>query len=243
MAVAIRSVTVGTNNGSSATVSATTSESPSATQVGNLVVVVYCNDYYTLAAMGTPTATGSPILSAITNGTADAGTNHAHIKSYTYVANTAGAQVISATETGSADEEKAIVAWVLSGADTTTPVDVAANGFSASAQALNNAPSCSPGTSDAFLIGHVNSGGGASAASYGTPGSMTERYEIHVGGLSGVGATEQLAASGATGVRAFDPNSDVEFAAVSIAIRTASASATSLPIRRRSQMGAYLSGL
>ena len=227
MTTAIRSVTSNTNNGSSPTVAVTTSESPSATQVGDLVVVIHCNDFYALSNMPTPTATGSPTLTAITNGAADGGTDLAHVKSYTYVANTAGAQTISVTETGSANEEKAIIAYVLAGADTSTPIDVAGNDTSAVEQSNWVLSAVSPTSSDAFLIGHCNSGGpGATANGHGSPGSMTERYDSGDTRPNIVGATEQLSASGSTGTRTFTAGTaDRPWGGVLIAIRTASGEA------------------
>lgn len=223
MAITIKSVTVGTDTGASATVSVTTSETPSATSVGDLVVVVYGNDYYTTAEMGTPTATGSPTLTAAV--TADAGNLSAHLKSYTYVANTAGAQTISATETGLHDEEKQITAIVLGGADTTTPLDGTASNTDAVGSASQVAAAISPTQTNTLMIVVNNSGGGGSATSYTTPGSMTEQTEIHVGGLSGVVATEQLSASGSTGTRTFTASSGTQYGAVTIGIRTAAGGA------------------
>jgi hypothetical protein len=106
VAISKKSVTSGTNTGTTATVSVTTSETPSATAVGDLVLVFHLNDFYTTTTMGTPTATGSPTLTAITGGSADGGSNLGHINGWWYVANTAGAQTITVTETGAHDEEK-----------------------------------------------------------------------------------------------------------------------------------------
>lgn len=221
MAIAVRSVTVGTNDGSSATVSATT---PSTTQVGDLLVIAHSNDFYTLAAMPSPTCTGSPTLAAITNGTADGGSNEGHIKTYTTVANTSGANTVTVTETGTHDEEKAMVVYVLTGADTTTPVDIAANSAPAGTSDVQDNPGVTTSTSDPLLICFNNSGPAANSA-YGSPSSpFVEQYEIHVGGMSGVGGTEQLSASGATGVRTFTcvAGNNIRWVAVTVAIRTAS---------------------
>jgi len=223
MAIAVRSVTVGTNDGSSAAVSATT---PSTTQIGDLLVVAHSNDFYTLTTMPTPTCTGAPTLTAITNGTADGGTGEGHIKTYTAVANTGGANTVTVTETGSHDEEKAMVVYVLTGADTTTPVDVAASFNGTPGNDSQTCPSVTATVSDGYLICFNNSGPSSNTA-YGSPGSMTEQYEIHVGGMSGVGATEQLSASGATGTRTFTcvPGNNILWVSVSVVIRTASAGA------------------
>jgi hypothetical protein len=217
----IRSVTVGTNNGSSPTVAATTPSEGDVAQAGDTLLVIHCNDFYAFANMGTPAVSpGSPELSPVPNGSADSGDTGAHIRSYTATVATSGAQTVSVTEAAPGDEEKAIVVFVLADADAANPVDDAAGTFGSSATP-QPAPSVSPSTSDALLICHVNSGGGASTASYTSPGGMAEQYEIHVGGLSGVGATEQLAAAGATGTRTFTAASSVQWAAVSIAIRSA----------------------
>lgn len=226
MAITIRSVTVGTDTGATASVAATT---PGTTQVGDLLVIAHSNDFYALTNMPTPTCTGSPTLTAITNGTADGGTNEGHIKTYTAVANTSGANTVTVTETGTHDEEKAMVVYVLAGADTTTPVDAAANSAPAGTNDVQDNPGVTCSTADALLICFNNSGPAANSA-YGSPASpFVEQYEIHVGGMSGVGGTEQLTASGATGVRTFTcvPGNNIRWVAVTVAIRTASGGAAS----------------
>ena len=70
MAIAIKSATVTAS--AAAPVSVTTSEAPSATASGDVVVVIHGNDYYALTNMATPTATGSPTMNSIVN--ADGGT-------------------------------------------------------------------------------------------------------------------------------------------------------------------------
>jgi hypothetical protein len=213
-----------------------TSESPSATLIGDLVVVLYGNDFYTLANMGVPTATGTPTMNAIT-GTglpADGGSNLAHTLGYWYVANTAGAQTISATETGSHDEEKCLVAYVLSGADTTTPIDAAA-GNTGSGTTSMVAPAVSPATADAYVVTLTNTGGGGSVASYTTPAPLTEDAEIHVGGLAGVYAHAQLSVSGSTGTFTFTAASSQPYAAITAAIKTAAAGPAPYPFELLTQ--------
>jgi hypothetical protein len=237
VAIAISSITSGTDTGASATVSVTTSESPTTTKVGDLVVVVYANDFYALSNMGTPSATGTPTMNAIAGATGDGGSNEAHIKAWWYVANTAGAQTVSATESGAHDEEKSITAYVLTGADTTTPVDAAAGNTSTTTITTSQvAPAVSPTTTNAFLICQITAGGGAAAASYTTPSPLTEQFEIHAGSISGVGATNQLSASGSTGTFTFTAASSTAYSSCSIAIKTATAaSATYPPQRARSR--------
>lgn len=172
--------------------------------------------------MPTPTATGSPTLTAITNGTADLGANQGHAKSYTYVVNTGGAQTVTVTETGSADEEKAMIAYVLAGVDTSNPINVAGNGGSATTQDPWVLAAISPATSDAFLIAHANRGGTGGQSSLTVPAGMTSRYNTAPTALEIAGATEQLSASGSTGTRTFDAGITSAWAGLLIAVQTAS---------------------
>lgn len=226
MAITIRSVTVGTNTGLTATVSATTPATGGGAAItGDVLLIIHTNDFYALSNMPTPTTVPSLTVTAVTGGTADGGTNDAHIKCYTATVGTGGAQVVSVTETGNADEEKALTVYVLGGVDT-TPIDVAAGFFGTPGNENQTCPSISPSTADALLVCADNSGPSSTSA-YGSPGSMTEQYEIHVGGMSGVGATEQLTASGATGTRTFTcaAGDNIVWASVSIAMRAAGGAA------------------
>jgi hypothetical protein len=229
MSIAIKSLTTGTNTGTTATVSVTTSESPSATASGDLVIVFYSNDFYALSNMPTPltSVTGSPTVTEVTSGTVpvDAGSNEAHMRVFWYVANTAGAQTITATETGTHDEEKELTAVVLSGANTSTPIDGSAAGaFSTVAPATFDAPAVSPSSSDAFLIIH---GVTISNSTYTTPAPLTEQAEFNVSNLlTGVTATEQLSASGSTGAFTFTPSTAARYAVTTVAIATAATDAT-----------------
>src|SRR5262245_12997202 len=191
MAIAIRSVTATLGSGASSTVAATT---PSDTQTGDLLVFFHGNDFYTVAQMPIPTVTGSPTVNSIA--TADGGTNHAHVKAYWAVANTNGANTVTVTEDAPAgDEEKSMVVYVLTGANTASPIDDSDTATSAGS-ASHVAPALQPATSNAFMIIHDNSGDGF-AASYTVPGSMAERYDANDGTFySHVGATEQLVSSG-----------------------------------------------
>lgn len=212
----IRSVTVGNNTGSSATVTAIT---PSDTQVGDLLLIIHGNDFYTLANMPAPTVTGSPTVNAIPDAVADAGTNHGHIKAYWAEVNTAGANTVSVTETGTADEEKQLVVYVLTDWDTGGPIDDAANNFEIISTNTHEAPAVVTTVADTLMVVHDNSGAGSSTPSYTVPGSMTERYDTQFGGFSSVGATEIIPGTGDTGQRLITPATNVEYAVVTIAVR------------------------
>ncbi|HEX5525152.1 MAG TPA: hypothetical protein VFX53_17035 [Pedococcus sp.] len=215
MAVGIRTTQTNTNNGGSPTTSVTTDASP---QVGDVAIAIHANDYYPATNMPAPTG-GPGGWAEVVAARADAGDTGAHIKIWWAVVASAGAMTVSVTETGDANEEKCLAVWVLSGVDTTTPVDAAASGTGTGT--ANVAPSCSPTGTDSFLICAIESGGGASTASFTTPGTMTERYELHVGGLSHVAASQQLSGSGATGTRTFTAASSIPYAASSLAVKAA----------------------
>lgn len=237
MTIGIKSIS--TSSATPGQVTLTTSESPSATAIGDRVFIVNGNNFYGLANMGTPTATGSPTMNAITNAVADGGANLAHVKGWWYVVNTAGAQTINVTETGTHDEEKYLVAYVLSGVDTSAnPIDAAANSTGSSASWA--AASVSPVNADSFLIVVANSGGGAAGNPFTTPGTYTEDADFSVGAsnMGVVAAHKQLSASGATGTITFTAASSQPYGAVTIAIKTASG--LSNPIMLENDNGAIL---
>lgn len=199
-------------------------------QNGDLLVIIHFNDFYALSNMATPTVGGSSSgVTAVTNGTADVGTDDAHAKTYTYAVTATGDLTVAATETGSADEEKGLAIYVLSGADTATPIDGGSSGAAGTAGATNAThvlTGVAPSGTDAFLIGHDNSGGGSSSGTpYTTPGG-TEHYDGATGGISYCGWTEQLAASGATGTRTVTPANAISFAGLVVAIKTAGGAVT-----------------
>jgi len=215
MAVGIRTTATQTNSGSSATVSVTTDATP---EVGDVVFAIHANDYYAESDMPAPTG-GPGGWAEVTAARGDAGSPGAHIKVWWAEVVSAGAMTVSVTETGSANEEKCLALWVLSGVDTTSPVDAAAGGSGSGTSVV--APSCSPTEDDSYLICVAESGGGSSTPSFTPPGSMTERYELQQGGLSNTAAFEQLVASGATGTRTFTAASAIPYAVSSFAVRAA----------------------
>jgi hypothetical protein len=182
----------------------TGSQSP---QVDDVLVIAYGNDFYLLSNMPTPSVGGSTSgVNAITNGTADSGSNAVHVKSFTKVITSSGDVTISATETGTADEEKVLAVWVLPGADTTTPTDVASNQFSTSSAATFVLPSVTTTADGDMLLTHVNTGGVTVTSGTWSGGSIVEDYDASVlGFMSYSGGHDLLGAAGSTGTRTFDP--------------------------------------
>lgn len=222
MSIAIRGTTPAVATSLVATVSVTLNGTRQP-QAGDLLVIIHANDFYALSNMPTPTVGGSSTgVTAITNGTADGGASQGHVKSYTYAVSSTGDVTVSVTETSTGDENKVLVAYVLSGADTASPISGGSSGaattLDVNSQASHVLTGVSPAEADAFLIGH-DSSNGSSTASYTTP--ATEAYDGNTGsGMSYCGWTEQLSASGATGTRTVTPASSCPFFGLVVTIKT-----------------------
>lgn len=221
MAISLKSITTAAVSSTAATFTCTTSESPSATQVGDLVIVLHSNDFYALTNMSTPAATGSPTMNSI--GSVDGGTNQGHTKAWWYVANTAGAQTITATETGTHDEEKTLAVLVLGGADTASPIDgTPQTAFNTATFATHPVPSVTVANSDSYLIAIDTSGGGTSTASYTASAPLVNQaYAGTPAAFSIEVMTAQLNASGATGTINVTPATSVDYYILAFAVKTA----------------------
>lgn len=197
-------------------------------QTGDLLVIIHGNDYYALSNMPTPTVGGSTAgVNPITSGAADGGSLFAHAKGYTYAVGSTGDLVVSVTETGTGDEEKCLVVYVLSGADTSTPTDGANNNADSTGTTTNRVCNAvSPSSSDAFLIVHTNDGNGSNSVSYTPPSGMSEQYDGSLAASMGYsGATLQLSSSGSTGTKTFVAAGNASYCTLTIAVKTAAAAA------------------
>jgi hypothetical protein len=229
VAIAVRGTTPATTIQTSDPVSLTVNGTRQPNS-GDVLLIIHANDFYALSNMVTPTVNGSTTgVTAVTNGAADGGTNGAHAIAYTFNVSSTGDVTIAANETGTADEEKALICYVLTGVDTTTPVDVAGNAVNTGGT-THNCPSVDPTSSDAFLICHTSTGGGAAAASYTHPSGMTESYDTVSGGMSMAGAILQLSTGDATGTKTFVPNTAITAnCELSVAMMTSSGEAPPVP--------------
>lgn len=227
MAIAIRGTTPTTTIQSGTNPISVTLTGTKQPQAGDVLLIIVGNNFYALSNITTPTVGGST-TGVVASVTADAGTNSAHMKSYTYVVGSTGDLTVQETETGTTDEEKSLIVYVLSGVDISTPIDDAqsATGASSSTQ---TAPAVSPTTTDAFLICEVNTGA-SGGNTYTPPSGMTEDCDLSLVGLyQASSASLQLSASGSTGTKSFTANASNPYAAGSWAMRTASAAAPADP--------------
>jgi len=227
MAIAIRGTTPLTTGVVTSDPISVTLDSARQPNAGDVLVIIHCNNFYNVSNMVTPTVAGSSTgVTAITGGAATGTTaDTGGIKSYTYVVGSTGDLTVAEDETGAANEEKLLAVYVLSGVDTATPVDIAGNFNGAPSGGLYVCPSVSPTSSDAFLICHYNTCGGAASGLSDPPSGMTEQYDAAVGGMSTAGASVQLVTSGATGTKLFDPvDSPVgDTVGISVAVKTGGA--------------------
>lgn len=190
------------------------------TQVDDVLVTFHGSDYYTAAAMGTPTGTSGTWTHQATG---DMGTNNSHIKVWTRPVTVAGAQTVT---TSPQDEECWNITYVIAGADTTDPSDDAQGG-NGTASVNHAAPSVSPSTSDALLICAVLSEL-FRLGNYTGPSGMTKQTEDD--NMSTLAtATQDLTSSGATGAKTFTFDSAFGWCAVSIAIPAAAGATPSRP--------------
>lgn len=218
MSITVKSVTTQAVSGGGLTISVTTP----AASVGDLLLIILSNDYYLLADMGLNSISPTATSTEITSFAADGGTSQPHIKAWWAPVATAGAATVTAT-TGHTDEERALAVYILSGADTSSPVDGAANSGAVTSAQNVVAPAVTPSASTDMLFCHIQTDGAGFGTVYTTPGSMTTQYSVTDGTfMQAIGATEQLVASGSTGTRTFTGNRTNGWVASSVAIKTAS---------------------
>lgn len=229
MTIGIRGGTPATHHlvGSSGTALSVTLTGTRQPQNGDLLWIWHGNDFYALSNMPTPSVGGSTTGVAL-QVTADAGTNQSHTKGYSKPITATGDLTVSVTETGTGDEERMLVVYVLSGADTASPIDgTPSTGFSITSTNTRVLSAISPTNTDSMLFGHISPGPSAGGTGYTPPGApWVEDYDADSGGGTAfwyTGGHEQLSASGSTGTRTFTLLSSVaEWSGAMVAIKASS---------------------
>jgi hypothetical protein len=183
------------------------------TATGDILVAFHGNNFYTAAQLLTPTGTAGTWSLATTG---DNGSNSAHMKIWTRKVTVDGAQTV--TVAPAVDEEHSIHLFVVSGADQTTWVDVAAGSNGASSTS-HIAPTVDPTVFNALLLVGAQS---TSLGNYTIPSTlgMAKQMEVDVGGFctSATGA-EVLGNDAPTGTRTFTLTAAGAYASASIALR------------------------
>lgn len=167
------------------------------TQVGDLVVVIAANDFYTAAQLTTPT--GTAVSSWTLQHTMDGGTNDNHAKVWTGPVTTGGAQTVD-TNWASTDEERFVAVFVISGGATYAD---AASADTDTTSTNFVAPSVTPaaGSTDSILLclwGYAT----GDVINFTVPGSMTAYTEVDFTSfVTFRAASEVYTSSSATGTR------------------------------------------
>lgn len=200
--------------------------------VGDRIILIVANDWYSATNLQTPT--GTAVTTWNLRYTANDGDDDTHGKVWEGVVTTAGGTVVSNWAT--LDEERYAGIWVIANGsyDTGNHTDTDTNSTS------HVAPSVTLSAAGGLLL--ILFGTGGSATNYSSPGTLTFYTERSVGGFATFRAAfEDLSSSGATGTRTVTSASNWSYIAISVGlIPTAAGSA---PPYRRRHMGAYLSGL
>lgn len=184
--------------------------------VGDTLVVSYCSDFFDLASMPDITSTAGT-ASLVTS--ADLGTNVGHMKLYTIVVDTPGAQTVTIPAHSGCD-----IHGIVMRLEGTYTVDVSGsnvwNGVTTSSSHV--APSVTATNPGEFLVcTWMQDGGGSwSGNQYVVPGSMTFRAETDSSPFSASAmATELLSSAGATETRtATWPPATAKWGGISVAL-------------------------
>lgn len=183
--------------------------------VGDLVVVIQMDDFYTLAGLSTPGGTavggGWTLVDSY-----DGGSNGNHMKVWTGTVTTAnGTVTVPFTHT---DQERYAAIFVMPSA----AFDVAAHATGTSSTSFV-APSVSASGSDDLIICAWCNTSGNTTINITSPGSMTAYTERDVATfITYRAASEQLTASGASGTRTASSNLAQPYLAATIAIKSVS---------------------
>lgn len=180
-------------------------------EVGDLLVAFHSNNFYTAAQLLAPTGGAGTWTKEATG---DNGTNSAHIQVWTCPITSGGVKTV--TFAPASDEEHVVHLYVISGADSVTPVDgVAGNNGAASTSHV--APAVSPTGLNGLLLCAAST---TSVVNYTAPPNMFKRGEVDVTSfMTAATASKTLATSGSTGTQTFTSSASAPFAACSIVIQ------------------------
>ncbi|TMR11747.1 hypothetical protein ETD86_34835 [Nonomuraea turkmeniaca] len=191
------------------------------TQVGDLLVAAFGNNYFDGAGMAAPTGTAGTWTQKAYG---DAGINTAHLRLYTREVTSGGAQTVTVSPVSS--EEVYLFVHVLRG---WSAVDDAQSNASATQTTSPVAPSATATGVDDLLLCFWQTGAPHGGPTFtAAPSGMTDLQQVAdpAGPFSRLGTARQtLAASGATGTRTATINSASQYAACSIVIAGASSGA------------------
>jgi hypothetical protein len=189
------------------------------TAVDDILICFAGSDFYDAATFGAPTGTAGAWTQIAT--TADLGVNNSHLKVWWRKVTVGGAQTV--TVSPHPDEDNWNTTYVITGADTTSPIDDAVSAATDPGASANHVcPAVSPTTSDALLLTGLYTQV-FSLTNYTAPGGVTKQNEDD-NSSTGASGSKVLSASGSTGT--FTWVADIvncKFVACTVAVKGASA--------------------
>jgi hypothetical protein len=194
------------------------------TAVDDILICFSASDFYLASDMVAPTGTSGTWTQVAT--TADLGTNNSHMKVWWRKVTAGGAQTV--TVSPHPDEDLWNTTYVITGADTTSPIDDAVSAATDPGASANHVcPAVSPTTSDALLLTGLYTQV-FSLTNYTAPSGITKQNEDD-NSSTGASGSKALTSSGSTGT--FTWVADIincKFVSCTVAVKGASA-ATSIP--------------
>ena len=188
-----------------------------AAAVGDLVLMVYSNNYRAYADIADPVVTGTPAQNFI--GGRDNGLNSFHLKAWWCLVNTAGAQTVTVTETGIGDEEKCLSAYVIGNASA-SPVDDFKTGLSTVTATPWVAPAVTATGPADFVIAHVGSSTNFHNRTVTVGAPLTsDAAQITDANWTYACGSVSLAAAGTAGPYNFTPSGAEQYVSCTIAIK------------------------
>jgi hypothetical protein len=171
---------------------------PAGTQVGDIILCICANDWFTAATLLTPTGTAAS--SWTLQHTYDGGSNANHVKVWTAPAIAAGAQTVNYAygTPGDGSEERYIQIIVF---DANVAFDAAVSSTISASTAFTS-PTVNAAGIDDVLVVNVGTNGAAGVSNFTMDAALTILTERDVGTFSTLrSGYQQLSASGATGTR------------------------------------------
>jgi hypothetical protein len=191
------------------------------TAVNDVIITAHGSDFYNVTGMAAPTGTAGITWTLVD--TADLGVNNSHMKVWWGLVTSGGAKTITCNPI--TDEEVFNTTYVLTGADTSTPIDDHASAATDPGASTNHVtPAVSPTTSDALMISFILTQL-FSLTNY-TIASMTKQNEDDDSSTF-ASASLVLSSSGSTGTKTWVADIvSCKFVTINIAVKGASAAAS-----------------
>jgi hypothetical protein len=191
------------------------------TAVDDILICFSASDYYNASDMVAPTGTAGTWTQVAT--TADLGSLNSHLKVWWRKVTVGGAQTV--TVSPHPDEDLWNTTYVLTGADTTNPIDDAVSAATDPGASANHVcPAVSPSTADALCLTGLYTQV-FSLTNYTAPAGFTKQNEDD-NSSTGASASKVLSSSGSTGTLTWTADIiNCKFVTCTVAVKGAGAAA------------------